>query len=474
MAPSSRVACADGCRARRCAVEYGSVRAEARRWWWRALTRVVGAVGGGCPRGVVGATLIVARGFARKLSPQTKNKMKNFGNFFAGRDKANYSTTDSFKLLFKAWKIIATISDKQTGLSLIYHVLLFRLCVLISPVAFMVGTLEGLSYLPFMEVLSNLQASFNTVTLPIKAFVIAINAERLRSVDEIFMRLDQRYQLPGEYAKIRDCVVTCRRFFSIYYVMYWMYAILTYILALLSNKLPLNLWLPFLDLIPYTNLRYILSFLFQIFYTMILTQNQVNNDSYSAIYMRAIRTHINLLSDRVLRLGTNPESSEEETRKELLDIVISHKELLDVAQRVRAIVSLTMFAQFTVAAIILCICMLNILVFANSGYQLVTVTYYLCVMMQTVPTCYQASMLEADCEKLPIAIFHCNWLALDKHTRKLIPYFMQRAQEGITFTAFKLFKIDLTTNLSIAKFSFTLYTCFTTLGIGDKIKQRFQ
>lgn len=116
-----------------------------------------------------------------------------------------------------------------------------------------------------------------------------------------------------------------------------------------------------------------------------------------------------------------------------------------------SVCSITIFIQFIVVAIALCISLLNFFVFADSVQQAVTLIYYLGVILQIMPTCYQASMIEDDSAKLPDAIFHCNWLAMDKRSRKLIIYFLHRAQVDITFVALKLFKINLTTNLSVSK-----------------------
>lgn len=113
--------------------------------------------------------------------------------------------------------------------------------------------------------------------------------------------------------------------------------------------------------------------------------------------------------------------------------------------------SITLFIQFVVVAIALCISMLNFFVFANRQQQVSTLIYYLVLILQIMPTCYQASMIEEYSTKLPDAIFHCNWLAMDKRCRKLTIYFMHRAQENVTFVALKLFKINLTTNLSVSK-----------------------
>lgn len=156
-------------------------------------------------------------------------------------------------------------------------------------------------------------------------------------------------------------------------------------------------------------------------------------------------------------------------------------------------ISKSIFFQLAVYSTILCICMLNMLIFADTTYILVTLVYLIPVLSQTIPSCYQASMLEAESTKLSVAIFHTNWWNLDKRCHKLLIYFIQRSQQEMVFTAVKLFQISLKTNLTvsdtcandismlhlpiyniyfsqIAKFSFTLYTFINKMGIGETWK----
>nr|AYN70702.1 odorant receptor OR8-1-2 [Bactrocera minax] len=294
-------------------------------------------------------------------------------------------------------------------------------------------------------ILTTLQATLNVQALPLKATVASIYLNRLRSVESIFKSLDARYQSPQGRFAIKDSVMKSAHLFFIVSVSYFTYGTISWLSSVFTHTQPLNIWLPFVDWIPQPTIRFWMHFIFEVLYVHFLLIIQFTNDVYSVIYLKALRTHITLLAERVSKLGENPEFNDDDNYEELIDCVRSHQELLHL---VGSVLSLTIFLQFTVAAVILCVCMLNIFIFADASHQAITIVYYVCVMLQTLPACYQASMLKADSTNLPNAIFHCNWLAFDKRSRRLLIYFLHRAQEEISFLAAKLFEINLGTNLS--------------------------
>ncbi|XP_039958372.1 odorant receptor 7a-like [Bactrocera tryoni] len=382
-------------------------------------------------------------------------------------------TNDSFTWLIRSWEL--------TGMKLLYpykflnllHMVFSWIVISLSPISIGIGVIKAMDDTSMTATLTNFQASLNVLLLPFKALVIAINFKRLRSVEEIFENLDKFYVREEERLEIKDCEKACRSLFFTFSIFYAMYGAISWLVSFFALNQE-TFWFPFIDWIPYQPLRHCLQFFFDVVIIHFLLQTNVTSDTFPATYIRALRTHIKLLTGRVSRLGTNSDFNDEQNFRELVACIASHQQILQVADIVGSILSLTIFLQLTFAAAILCVCMLNIFIFADPIHKVITIVYYLVVLMQTVPSCYQASMLEADCAKLPDAIFHCNWLDRDKRFRKLIIYFLHRAQREITFTGIKLFRINLSTNLSIAKFSFTLYTFINEMGFGKDLKERFE
>nr|XP_014086206.2 odorant receptor 43b-like [Bactrocera oleae] len=388
-----------------------------------------------------------------------------------GRGAMKYETNESFQLLFQCWSLVGVKPLKPYRFGRLLHIGVCWFLLLLCPLTFSMGYLQTLKTEPITLQLSLLQTAFNAIGVPVKTIAIVIMRTHFRKVEQIFVRLDERYQSVSSRQQIIKCVVLSTRIFTTVGFVFHFYGSITYLQAFFTNSYPLHTWLPFIDSISQPTIRYWTHFIFEVFHIVFILTVQITLDSFPAIYIRNLRTHLILLTERVSHLGENPEFTEKKNYDELVDCIVTHQQLLEAKNIIGSVCSITIFIQFIVVAIALCISLLNFFVFADSVQQAVTLIYYLGVILQIMPTCYQASMIEDDSAKLPDAIFHCNWLAMDKHSRKLIIYFLHRAQVDITFVALKLFKINLTTNLSIVKFGFTLYTFMSNMGIGQNLKE---
>ncbi|XP_050317752.1 odorant receptor 7a-like [Bactrocera neohumeralis] len=396
--------------------------------------------------------------------------MRKLNDLLYGRGATKFETNESFQLLFEFWSLVGIKPLKLYGWRGMVQMCFCWFLLLLCPFTFFMGYLHTLETELLTVQLSILQAIFNILGLPIKAIVITILVTHLRSAEPIFARMDARYQGVASREQIKNCVITSIRFFASVIIVFNFYGCTTYLQALLTGSYPMHAWLPFIDSISQPTIRYWAHFSFEFFHMVFLLSVQASMDAFPAIYIRNLRTHFNLLTERVSHLGENPEFTDEQNYEELVDCIVTHQELLEAKNVVGSVCSITLFIQFVIVAFALCVSLLNFFVFADRRQQMLTVVYYLGVIFQIMPTCYQASMIEDDSAKLPDAIFHCNWLAMDKRSRKLIIYFIHRSQENITFVALKFFKIDLTTNLSIVKFAFSLYTWMINMGFGDNLK----
>lgn len=180
-----------------------------------------------------------------------------------------------------------------------------------------------------MVQLSLLQATVNVLGLPLKAIVITIFQTHLRSAEPIFVRLDERYQSTESREQIKNCVALSTRLFTIVGFMYHLYGGITYFQALVTNNYPLRTWLPFTDYIPQPTIRYWAHFMFEVFHMAFLLSVQFTMDVFPAIYIRNLRTHLNLLTERVSQLGGNPDFTDEQNYDELVDCIVTHQELLE-------------------------------------------------------------------------------------------------------------------------------------------------
>ncbi|XP_039961512.1 odorant receptor 7a-like [Bactrocera neohumeralis] len=386
-----------------------------------------------------------------------------------GRGRSVFASRDAVIYLFNTFRFVGLNPPPHCRLLYYFYGSIITLfAVLLSPLIFNVGWIRDRNILSVMEILNCVQAALNVIGVPIKSITLALSLGRLRSVEPLLSKLDARYTEPEDLAKIRACAITGNRIVFGYIISYMMYETLTVVTALLGGHAPLTLYIPFVDW-HRSSWEYWLQASFDGAMLFFLLFHQILNDSYPAVYIYIIRTQVQLLANRVRRLGTT-NKSQEETYHELQDCIITHQEILRLVSVVEPIMSLTLFVQFFIAAAILGTTMINIFIFADFATRIASGTYMFCVLLQTFPTCFYATHLQSDCEQLSMSIFHCNWLSQGKRFNTMLLYFLHRSQADIPLFALKLVPINLSTNVSIAKFSFTLYTFIQKMGVGKNLK----
>uniref|UniRef100_A0A348AZN6 Odorant receptor n=1 Tax=Bactrocera dorsalis TaxID=27457 RepID=A0A348AZN6_BACDO len=387
-----------------------------------------------------------------------------------GRGRTVFASRDAVIYLFNSFRYLGINPPAKYRLPyFMYSAIITFFAVLFSPVIFNVGWLRDRNKLSVMEILTCVQASLNVMAVPLKCITLAMAQKRLRGIEPMVTELDERFPTLEDKAKIKKCAVTGNRLVFGFAVSYFMYETLTVVSALVGGHAPLSLWIPNVDWHRST-WEYWLQVSFDAAVLFFLLYHQVLNDSYPAVYIYIIRTQVQLLTSRVEKLGYDEQKSVDENYQELLECIVIHQKILKIVKIVESVVSITVFTQFLVAAAILGVTMINIFIFADLTTKIASVTYFFCVLLQTSPTCYHASYLLDDCDQLRIAIFQCNWIAQNKRFNNLLIYFLHRSQDSMPFFALKLVPINLATNLSIAKFSFTLFTFIQEMGLGENLK----
>ncbi|XP_012161119.1 odorant receptor 7a-like [Ceratitis capitata] len=383
-----------------------------------------------------------------------------------GRGYRELNSRDALIYLFNMLSFVGLNPTAHCRLLYYFYGSIITLFVVVlSPLIFNIGWIRDRNVLSIMEILNCVQAALNVIGVPIKSIALMLCLDRIHSVEPLLLKLDAHYSKWDDMLRIRQCAIMGNRLVFSYIVPYMMYETLTVVSAVLGGHAPLTLWLPYVDW-HRSSREYWLQVCFDAITLFYLLCHQIINDSYPAVYIYIVRTHVQLLERRVSRLGYVPQKSEHENCQELQECIVTHQEILRLVHTIQPIISITMFVQFIIAAAIMSITMINIFIFADLATRLASFVYLICVVLQTAPSCHQASYLQGDCEKLSSSIFHCNWIAQDKQFKKLLIYFLQRSQADMPLIALKMLPINLATNVSIAKFSFSLYTFIQKMGLG--------
>ncbi|XP_067624661.1 odorant receptor 42b-like [Eurosta solidaginis] len=381
-----------------------------------------------------------------------------------GRGRVVFKSRDALIYIFNIFTYAGTNPpEHKTHLYTLYATTANFICILFCPFSFHMGYISSLDELNKNELLSAIQNAVQVTGISIKVIVIIGYMKRLKKALAILDELDQNYTHTEDLMKIRKCVQTCCKIVAIFCIPYYGFEISTISLGVFQHRNPLSIWLPYFN-IERTEWEYWCVVVWDIVIMFILLLHQLSIDTYPPVYISIMRTHMQLLVARVARLGKNREMSEDENYAELLACIQTHRQIKYIANLVAPAISITLLVQFGTSATT----MLNWFGAVEFPENIIAFAFFCCQLIQILPCSYMASNLIADCDQLPYAIFHSNWIDRDRRYRKTILFFIQRAQIPLRFSCLKLFYVNLATGISIGKFAFSIYTLLQKTGVNSK------
>ncbi|XP_017083050.2 odorant receptor 98a-like [Drosophila eugracilis] len=318
------------------------------------------------------------------------------------------------------------------------------------------------------ELLTVLQLFVNACGSPFKVFFLKTYLWRFQRTKELFGQMDERCSTLVERFEIHRWVVRCNRAYLMYESLYVGYGISTFLSAVLSGGLPWRIYTPFVDW-RQSLTSYWICVLHETILMLFAVSQNVLIDVYSFLCGIMLKVHITLLIKRVERLCTDPEKSDEENLKDLVDCIEDHKLIKECAQMIRPVIAGTIFVQFLLIGVSLGFSMINLFFFADLWAALATLAYIIGLIMQTFPFCFVCDLIKADCELLQMAIFHSNWLDSSKKYKTSLILFLMNAQQSIVFTAGKIFPITTNTNVKVAKLAFSVVTLVNQFNLAEKL-----
>ncbi|XP_017056155.1 odorant receptor 7a [Drosophila ficusphila] len=357
-----------------------------------------------------------------------------------------------------------------------FSVVMYIWQLLLVPTCFVISY-RYMGGMEITQVLTSAQVAIDAVILPAKIVALAWNLPLLRRAELHLAALDARCKEQEEFDMILDAVRFCNRLVWFYQISYAIYSSSTFVCAFLLGQPPYALYLPGLDW-QRSQMQFCIQAWIEFLIMNYTCLHQASDDVYAVIYLYVVRVQVQLLAQRVQKLGRNEatgqvdvypdERMQAEHCAELQRCIVDHQTVLQLLGCISPVISRTIFVQFLITAAIMGTTMINIFIFANTNTKIASIIYLMAVTLQTAPCCYQATSLMLDNEKLALAIFQCQWLGQSARFRKMLLYYLHRAQQPITLTAMKLFPINLATYFSIAKFSFSLYTLIKGMNLGER------
>ncbi|XP_019894952.1 odorant receptor 42b-like [Musca domestica] len=388
-------------------------------------------------------------------------------------DDSSVQTRHGLRFLFIGFRLLGVYFPKRGRfLYFLWSLFVNLYATIYLPTGLVVGIITHRD-VAIGDMLTSLQVAIDVVGCAIKIVLMYFLLPQLLQCDPVLERLDKRCTSPEEKDLVRRFISHGNRFVILFGMAYWSYASSTCISAVLFHRLPYNLYNPLLDATASKG-SFVLGVFVEMMPMYLACSQQVVDDSYAVIYTQILRTHLKALVFRLQHLnddhrnenGVISPEAEERNIENLKLCIIDHKNIIELYTRVAPVISITLFVQFTITASLLGVTLINILIFATNTASIVASCFYvLAVVVEIFPLCYYAQCLMNENDHLTEAIFHSNWIHQSKRYRQMLIFFMQRSQKSIEFTAGKLFPITLSSFLSIAKFSFSLYTLIKEMDI---------
>ncbi|KAL7727498.1 hypothetical protein ACLKA6_002121 [Drosophila palustris] len=382
------------------------------------------------------------------------------------------ATRDGCIYLYQLMKFIGWIPPKKGVQRYLYWILTFTTFasgIVFFPVGLILSYVKDLNKFTPDEFLTSLQVCINQLGCAVKFMTLYTHLGRLRNVEDILDDLDKRVLKDSERQQVHKTVALSNYVIFIFTIIFNGYTLSTVLVNLASGRPPYSVHNPFLDWRDSQIKLYIQATTEYIMMTIALVQN-VLSDTYLLVYIFLIRCHFNLLMDRVQNLRSDSNKKEDENYEDLVNCIKDHKMILECCDMIRPIISRTIFVQFALIGCVLGVTMISIFLSSNLWHALASFLFAVAVMMETFPFCYNCNLLIADCEAFGIRMFQSNWIDASPRYKSTLIQFMHQSQKPIVFIAGGIFPITVNSNITVAKFAFSVVTIVQRMNLNEKFK----
>ncbi|XP_037911475.1 odorant receptor 2a-like isoform X2 [Hermetia illucens] len=363
-------------------------------------------------------------------------------------------SSDAFKFHFKFWRILGIYLT--TDSTILYVVMITMSTSL--PVGMIIFLFEMES---LKDILTNLSTNISAIAIILKFANIFSRRESILDVNAWVRQLDSRSTSAQEQEYLRSAVHTAHRMFYVTLVMFIVAVAIGEFGAFLSleRRLVCPAWYPF-DW-RHSTWKYSIARGHQSVVFLICLLQNVSSDTFPAIYMHVLKTHVKTLNIRTRRLGMDATESWQATNAELIQCI---KDQQMYFHTVRKVTSPAIFVQFLATVIDACITAVCVFCVEGNLFEAIFFgQYFLCIILEIALYCYFGDELVVESSQITDAIYSCNWMDQDKMFKKNLLVFMQSTQEGMTIVAGGIFPVNLTTFVSVLKSSYSFFAVLMTM-----------
>ncbi|XP_023177351.2 odorant receptor 59b-like [Drosophila hydei] len=352
---------------------------------------------------------------------------------------------------------------------LIWTFTTFFFGVFYLPVAFVISYVREFKNFAPSEFFTSLQVAINVYGASAKSLITYSFLWRLSKTETLLDRLDERLLNDEDRQKIHNVVARCNYAFLIYSFIYCGFAGSTFLSMVLSGSPPWAIYNPFLDWRDGMFSLWAQSIFEYITMSFAVLQDQLS-DTYPLMFTLIFRAHLEVLKDHIRNLRMDPSKSEKENYEDLVNCIMDHKLIIRCCNLIRPIIFRTIFVQFLLIGLVLGLTLINIFFFSNFWQAVGSILFVITILLQTFPFCYTCNLLIDDSEDLANTIFQSNWTDSEPRYKSTLVNFMHHVQQPIIFIAGGIFPISMNSNISVAKFAFSIITIVRQMNLADQFQ----
>ncbi|EFA09246.1 odorant receptor 46a [Tribolium castaneum] len=213
-----------------------------------------------------------------------------------------------------------------------------------------------------------------------------------------------------------------------------------------QRKFPYEAWYPF-DSSKFP--IYQLCYMYQMASASTLVVVILNVDTLVAAMNICIGLQCDLLCDNLRNLHFDTSKS---MNQKLIECIKHHKSIISFAEKFRQAFNWSIFLQFFISSTSLAIVMFKISRTTNYGSEYYRFISFACsVLVQVFIYCWFGNEVIVKSEKIPYALFECDWTPEPLEVKRSMIIFIIRTQRILKITVSYMFDLSLPTFLSILK-----------------------
>ncbi|RZB39230.1 7tm 6 domain containing protein, partial [Asbolus verrucosus] len=207
--------------------------------------------------------------------------------------------------------------------------------------------------------------------------------------------------------------------------------------------------LPFFGWYPYstkTSPQYEITYLHQVLAINFTSMANVNINTLIAALNMYVGSQFDLLCDNLRNLHELSEDSSETVSERLKKCIYHHNEILKFADYANQVYSSLLIVEFFVDGVSIGMTMFNLTVAVPLSSEFYLYLGYVNgVTVEIFMYCWFGNEVEIKSNKLPYAVFECDWTEFTSEEKKNLIIFVLRVQKPLQISAFGLFYLSLET-----------------------------